>query len=280
MDFWERMRRLDRRWIYLAVVIAVVVPILRPLNLPIHVTGDVRGVYDEIEALPEGSPILIAFDFEPASTPECDPLALAILRHAFSRNLRVVGVTILNVGVGTGQKVLHQVAGEYGKERGVDYTFLGYKAAGFSSVVGMGISLQGTFQTDSYGNNTSTLAVLEGVRKPADFPYMIDIHDDGYINTWVIYGHEQFGVRLGSACTAVMAPGIYPLLEAGQLTGIVGALKGASEYEKLIGGRYMAARGMDSQAIVHVFLVIVMVLGNIGYLKTRKRAAAREGARP
>lgn len=279
MDFWRRLLSLDRRWIYFAVVVAVVIPILRPLNLPVHVTSDVRAVYDEIEGLPEGSPIMIAFDFEPGSTPECDPLSLAILRHCFSRNLRVVGVTILNVGVGTGQKVLHQAAEEFHRVRGEDYTFLGYKAAGFSSVVGMGISLQGTFQTDSYGNDTSTLPVLRGVRKLADFPYMVDIHDDGYVNTWVLYGHEQFGLRMGSACTAVMAPGIYPLLKAGQLTGIVGALKGASEYEKLIHRRDQASRGMDSQAIVHVFLVAVMVLGNIGYLRTRNRPGRREGAR-
>lgn len=275
MTFWGKVLQLDRRWIYLAIVLAVVVPILRPLNLPIQITNDVRGVYDEIEKLPEGSPVLISFDYEPASIPECDPQALAILRHCFSKNLRVTGVTILNVGVGTGQNVLHEAAAEYGKERGTDYTFLGYKGGGFSPVVGLGISVQDTFQTDSYGNDTSALPVLEGVGKLADFPYMVDIHDDTYINTWVVYGHEQFGLRMGSACTAVLAPGIYPFLKAGQITGIVGALKGASEYEKLIGRRDRAARGMDSQAIVHVFLVLVMILGNVAYLRTRRQSRRR-----
>jgi hypothetical protein len=275
MAFWNRILRLDPRWIYLAIVLAVVAPILRPLNLPIQVTSDLRGVYDEIERLPKGSPVLISFDYEPASTPECDPQALAILRHCFSKNLRVVGVTILGVGVGTGQKVLHAAAEEYGKQRGADYTFLGFKGGGFSPVVGMGISVQDTFQTDSYGNDTSLLPVLEGVGKLEDFPYMVDIHDDTYINTWVVYGHEQFGLRMGSACTAVLAPGIYPFLEAGQITGIVGALKGASEYEKLIGRRDQAARGMDSQAIVHVLLVSVMILGNVAYLKTRRQSGKR-----
>jgi len=107
------------------------------------------------------------------------------------------------------------------------------------------------------------------VEKLADFPYMVDVHDDTYLNTWIVYGHEEYGLRMGSACTAVLAPGIYPFLKAGQITGIVGALKGASEYEKLIGRRDQAARGMDSQSIVHVFLVLVMVVGNVAYLKTR-----------
>jgi len=155
MGFWESVLRIDPRWIYLAVVIAVVVPILHPLNLPIQVTNDVRGVYDEIDRLPARAPVLVSFDFEPASTPECDPLSLAILRHCFMKNLRVIGVTILNVGVGTGQRVLHEAAREFDREEGVDYTFLGYKGGGFSPVVGMGISVQGTFQTDSYGNDTS-----------------------------------------------------------------------------------------------------------------------------
>jgi hypothetical protein len=73
--------------------------------------------------------------------------------------------------------------------------------------------------------------------------------------------------------TAVMAPGYYPFINTGQITGIVGGLKGASEYEKLVGIRADASLGMDSQAVIHVFIVGLMLLGNTAYLITRKKTA-------
>ena len=95
MNFWESIIKLDRRWIFLVVALITAIPIIIPLDLPVQVTKDVRGVYDEIEAVPDGSPILISFDYEPGSTPECDPMATAILKHCFRKNLKVIGVTIL-----------------------------------------------------------------------------------------------------------------------------------------------------------------------------------------
>jgi hypothetical protein len=271
VSFWEKLLRLDRRWIFLIVATVTAIPIIRPLNLPVFVTADVRGVYDEIDKLEEGDPVLIALDYEPGSTPECDPMAEAVLIHCFRKNLRVVGVTTLPVGVGTGENVLKKIAGEMDKELGVDYTFLGFKAEQAASIVGIGISLQNTFQTDRYGNDTSELPVLAGVRKLADFAYLPVVHDDATLDNWVIYGQQLTGIRVGSLCTAVMAPGSYPFKNAGLITGIVGGLKGGSEYEKLLGIRAKASQGMDSQAVIHMFLIIIMVLGNIAYLMTRKK---------
>ena len=272
MKFWEAILKLDRRWIFLVVAMVTAVPIIVPLNLPVRVTNDVRGVFDEIEALPDGSHILIAFDYEPGSTPECDPMAIAVLRHCFRKNLKVIGVTIVPWGVGTGEDVLSLVANEMSKERGKDYTFLGFKAEQFPTIVGMSLSIRNTFQTDRYGNDTNELEILKGVEKLADFPYMIEFHDDATLEYWVIYGHETTGIKIGSACTAVMAPGYYPYLDANQITGIIGGLKGASEYEKLVGFRGFASKGMDSQSVIHMFIIFIMILGNIAYLITRKKS--------
>lgn len=269
----QTVQQLDRRWIFLLVALAVAVPILVPLNLPVYVTRDVRGVFDAIEALPDNAPVLVAFDYEPGSKPECDPQAFAILRHCFRRNLRVVGVTLLPVGVGTGEFALRTVAAEYGKQPGTDYTFLGFKATGFAPVVDMGVDLRNTFQQDRDGNRTRDMPVLRGIERLADFPYVVVVHDDSTINTWIVYGQEPHQLRMGAACTAVMATGNYPFLHAGQLTGIVGALKGASEYEVLLGARGKASRGMDTQTVIHVMLLGLLLLGNAGYLATTRKGA-------
>lgn len=273
MKFWEAILKLDRRWVFLVVAVVTVIPIIRPLNLPVYVTQETKWVFDGVEALQPGDPILVAFDYEPGSTPECKPMAEALLTQCFKKKLRVVGVTILPVGVGTGEEALTEVSGREGAILGKDYTFLGFKSQQFATVINLSLSVQDTFPTDRYGNNTSELPVLKGVKKLADFKYMIVIHDDSTIEYWVVYGHDVVGIPIGSMSTAVMAPGYYPFINTGQITGIVGGLKGASEYEKLVGVRGAASLGMDSQAVIHVFIVALMLLGNTAYLITRKKTA-------
>ncbi len=271
--FLQGILLLDRRWIYLVVVLLTAITILAPLNLPVFVTPETRGVFDFIEKLKPGDAVLVATDYEPGSRPECKPMAEALLTHCFRKKLRVVGVTIIPVGVGTGEEVLTEMAEKMGAVRGKDYTFLGFKAQYFPSVVGLTISVQDTFQTDRYGNNTSELPVLKGIHRMADFKYFVCVHDDSTIETWVIYGHEPTGLPMGSMCTAVMATGYMTYINAGQLTGIAGGLKGASEYEKLVGYRGLASQGMDSQAVIHMFVVGLMILGNVAYVVTRRKGA-------
>ena len=63
----DRLSRLDRRWIYLLVLLSVIFPLLFPLRLPIKTTRPSRGVYEAITALPNGSVMLFSFDYGPGT---------------------------------------------------------------------------------------------------------------------------------------------------------------------------------------------------------------------
>jgi len=67
--------------------------LLYPLGFPIRVSPEVKKIYDHVESLPAGTLVLLSFDFEPGGKPELYPMAIALLRHAFQRNLNVLGVT-------------------------------------------------------------------------------------------------------------------------------------------------------------------------------------------
>jgi hypothetical protein len=263
--YLEKMLAVPRHFIFLMVAVACAIPIIFRLNLPIFVTEETRGVYNAIEALPEGSRVLVSFDYEPVSTPEMEPMATAILRHIFSRKLRVVGVTVYIDGVGMGERVLNKMQHEFNLTYGRDYVFLGYRAGDSAFVISMGQDFQGTFQVDNYGKHTKDMPIMQGLRSLRDFPYMVDLHDDGYLDWWVVYGHERYGIKIGAAASAIMATGTYPFLQAKQITGVVGALKGASEYEQLINRPGAAGAGMDAQSIIHVFAIALIVLANAAY---------------
>ncbi len=60
------LRSIDRRFIFLLMGVAVAIPILLRYTPPTDVPPPiVRNVFNAIESLPDGSRILLSFDFEP-----------------------------------------------------------------------------------------------------------------------------------------------------------------------------------------------------------------------
>ncbi|HYW69082.1 MAG TPA: hypothetical protein VE960_05700, partial [bacterium] len=93
---------------------------------------------------------------------------------------------------------------------------------------------------------------------------------------WVQQVQGRYGITLGAGTTAVGAPNFYPYVQSGQLTGLLGGLKGAAEYETLIGHPGDATKGMDAQSIVHALVVVFILLGNVVYLVSRRRRGTEE----
>jgi hypothetical protein len=265
----HRLLRLDRRIIFLLIGLATLLPLLYPAGLPIRVSPEVRKIYDHIESLSEGSIVLLSFDFEPGGKPELYPMAIALLRHAFRKNLKVLGTTLWPAGAGLAETALSSIAEETGKERGKDYVFLGYAPGDSSAVISMGQDFHAAFPTDYYGVKTENLPLLTPIRTLRDVQYVISL-SVGFpgLDTWYVYGKEKYGFELGGGCTAVSAPRFYPLLQTGQINGLLGGLRGAAEYEILLGQEGKALAGMDAQSATHFLIIFLIVVCNGVYLFT------------
>ncbi len=77
----DRLNLLDRRWIFLAMSLAVALPVLMQIGSDETPSPPTKRLFDSIESLGEGSHILMAFDFDPNSSAELSPMALAFTRH-------------------------------------------------------------------------------------------------------------------------------------------------------------------------------------------------------
>jgi hypothetical protein len=271
------MLRIDRRIIFFVIGLCTLVPLLYPVGLPIKGTPEVRAVYDYIESLPDGSVFLLSMDFDPASKPELEPQAIALLRHAFSRNLRVIAMTLWLPGTGLAEQTVNRVAQELGKVNGEDYVFLGYSPGVGALIIGMGQDLYKAFPSDYYGNPTKKLAVLKDVPNLRHVNYVVSLAaGTPGVETWYLFGKDKYQFELGGGCTGVIAPGLYPLLRSGQINGLIGGMRGAAEYELLIGQSGSAVAGMDAQSATHFAIIVLVILCNTFYFMTR-RAAARGG---
>ncbi len=262
---------IDRRLIFLFVAMAVTIPLLARFNLPVRATKDVESIYNKIDSLPKDSHILIAFDYDPASKEELQPMAEALLHHCYRNKIKVIGMTLNPGGTGLAVQAIEEIGKEYGRTNGTDFVFLGYKTGVELVMINMGENIFSAFPEDFHGNATIDLPVLDGVGSLEDFDYVVDLASGSSIEAWIAFGKEKYGFDLGAGCTAVIGPDMYPFLQSQQLNGLMSGLKGAAEYETLIKRESSAVAGMSPQSVVHVLVVLFVLFGNTVYFMSKRK---------
>ena len=96
------------------------------------------------------------------------------------------------------------------------------------------------------------------------------------VEAWYVFGKDKYKFELGGGCTGVIAPGLYPLLRSGQINGLIGGLRGAAEYESLIGQKGKAVAGMDAQSATHLAIIVLVIMCNLFYFSLRAPAGPRQ----
>jgi len=263
--------KLDRRVIFILIALSVAIPLIFKLGLPNKVTKEVRMVYDAIEELKQGEIVLVSFDHEASSLPEIKPMAEAILRHCFSKGLKVISFALLAEGTAIGDQILRDVASEYDNKYGEDYVYLGFRPQYTAAILGLGEDLHRVFPEDYRGISTSDLALTQGIKNYEDISLVISLADGDLPTYWINYAEARYNQKLTIAVTAVMATTYYPYLSSGQIKGLVGGLKGAAEYEILIQRPGMGVKGMDAQSIAHLMILLLVVLGNVLYFLGKRK---------
>ncbi|MBU2625548.1 MAG: hypothetical protein KKG33_08300 [candidate division Zixibacteria bacterium] len=257
------LSRLDRRIIYLLLLAAVAIPLTLKVNLPVSVGPETQKVYDAIDALPQGSRIMISFDIEASSLPEIQPVAIAIIKHAFSKDLHIIGLALFSEGTAIGYNLLSSIARSYDKEYGDDFIYLGYRPQYVSAILGMGENIRNVFPLDYRNENWLDFPAFSDLSDYDDIPLVVSLADGSLPTYWVEYAGARYGQKVATGLTAVMATSYYPYTASGQLEGLVGGLKGASEYEKLLGYSGGGQRGMLAQSSGHLMIVLLVIIANL-----------------
>ncbi len=273
MAFYDRMMKIDRRIIYLCMTLAVALPLIAPIGMPVQVSDETRGFYDHIEDLEAGDIVLFSFDYEGDVMAELNPMSIAALRHLFRQDVRVVALTTYAGGTGIAQGILERVAAEYDKHYGTDYVFLGYNPDWSGTILRLGESFKATYPADQFGKSTREIPLMQEVETYDDIALLISIAGSALSEYWAIWAGGRYGVTVVSGNTAIQAILIYPYYNAGQIPGFLGGLKGAAEYEKMVGKPGLGIKGMDAQSVAHLLMLSFIVVGNIGYFLSRRHEA-------
>jgi hypothetical protein len=122
---------IDRRAIFLLLFVSVMLADIfgDPGKIPIVVTPAVKGVWEPIEKLPAGAPVLLAVDYDPPSKAELDPMARAAMRQIFRRRLRMISMTHWPTGTQMASDLVQEMAEEF------DDVTINVSGTGLESVV-------------------------------------------------------------------------------------------------------------------------------------------------
>jgi hypothetical protein len=272
MRLLERLESLDRRIIFFLILLAVVIPLLFPIGLKIEVSEPVRMFYEAIERLEPGSFVLISAEYDPSTMPEVFPMNEALVKHCFAKDLKIVSIGLWPQGVSLNQAAMEQAAGEFDKEYGVDFVNLGYKAGGIVVISAMGEDIPTTFPQDYALRSIEQYPVMEGIENFDNVDLIVSLSaGDPGVREWVMIAQGRYGKDVIGGVTAVSAPAFYPFLDAGQLKGLIGGMKGAAEYETLLERVGTASAGMDAQSIAHGLIIFFILFANFFYFLGKRK---------
>jgi len=237
MNIFERMQKLDRRWIYIVVALAIIIPLMIPYDSDNVTTPPTENLYQMIDSFAgrEDRAILMSFYHDAATMPELFPMEVAILRHAFERKVKVFALTWYPAGAPIIDYALNSVKEEFPDiQSGVDYCNFGYKPQAFAMIMGMGDNIANTMNTDAEGRKLENLPIMKGINNYSELNLVVEFSGSVAGMTWITYARPKFGLNVATGVTAVMAADYYPYLQSGQMIGMLSGLKGAAEYEKLV----------------------------------------------
>jgi len=297
---FEKLLSIDRRIIFLVIFLALTIPIFLGIKINIPVTREVEIFYDAISSLSPGSKILVACDFDPGSEPELQPMTESGFRYFIQNKLKFVIIGLWPQGPMQANKALVAineakdpfivqngdtlyfgtdliVVGADTARYGVDFINLGFQAGNELVIQRMGSSIKAAFASDlRFGKPIEDFDIMRGLNKLSDFDFIYNL-SAGYPGTveWVQFAVDRFHVPCGAGNTAVQAPQVYPYLDSGQLSGLMGGMKGAAELEKVVKHKAKATMFMVSQTAAHIFVVLFIVIGNVAYFATRGKSGRK-----
>lgn len=288
MAFVDKMIQIDRRIIFVLIALAVIIPMMLNLEFVMRSSPIVQAIFDKVESLPEGSKVLVSFDYGPSTVPENRPMADGTVRHCMIKGHKVYIISLWATGEPEANITIENVIrGEFPEKiYGEDYIQLGFKAGNQGLINAIFNDFKGMFTTDANGVEINQFPMMADINGLPDFDLILGIcSGKPGLKEWVQFAGDRGDIPVAGGVTAVEAPLMYPYYPS-QLLGLMGGLQGAAEYEAAVVEKYpqyrevgmTAVKKMGPQTVAHLVIIFFVIIGNIAFfIKARKDKLAKQG---
>jgi hypothetical protein len=269
-DFLTRLQSIDRRIIYTVIFLVLLFPMLKPMGLPLKVTRETQAAFDTVDALPPRALVMFTTATAPGVEAELEPQSIAMIRHMIKKNLRIVFVPTASDSPRYCDRYSEMCVAA-GYKNGVDFMQLPYQSGGETLFAAIGTDLKSAY---SMLGASELWDSITGIK---NFDCLIDC-GGGESQMWAL-GHIEAPHKVKTICliTAVILAVRQPYFSSGQFKGILSGLSGAAEYEFLARVPGLGAAGMDAQSLGHLWVIVLIVVGNIAFFLGKGRKAEPAG---
>jgi hypothetical protein len=272
----QKILNIDRRIIATITLVAIVFPLLFPIGLPITIAQVTQDTYDLIENLNEGDVVVFECSFDTGYQGSIGPGVTAVLTHLLQKQVKLVAYSLHIEGPITFSISWEQIPQglkdqyEYGK----DWVYLGFMTGGESAQIKAAEDLKSLFTYDHYGNRIEDLEMLNDINSFEDYDLIIGAWRGGEygghtMRIWSETFNEDL-IQIGQ-----MAAWPQNMLDAGLMVGYVRGTRGAAEYELILKRPGIGVAAMDAVSLAFSWLIISVIIGNIGFYMRQQEAEAR-----
>lgn len=238
----------DRLLVALALFAVVLAPYFIPalasptlLPPPSVLSPALQGFVTTLGNLPVDKPVLVAFEYDPASAGELNPGVQATLTQLMRAGVRVAAISTRPAGVGVAQEALDEAAAETGAadRYGEAFINLGYLPGGITGLQQFAAAPQQSILFD-YRQTGSPWARpwLNGVNSVHDFSLVVVVAASAEsAQAWLEQVQPSTGVPLAAIASAAAEPLLYPYYQSHppQLSGLVSGWAEAAAYDNVTG---------------------------------------------
>jgi hypothetical protein len=250
------------------LILAVAVPLWMDQNwLPFpsqeNVPKEIVDMNFQVGSLPQGSPVLLAIDYDPGFSGEIEASANAVLRTLLERLPYLVMVSTLPSGPVQGERFLKSFG------MNIHYANLGFIPGGATGLLGFAEKPRQVVPYDLLGNDVWRQAPLSSITSVANFSLVFVLTENAdTARAWVEQVQpflKKTNRSLVMVISAQAEPMVRPYYEANpkQISGLVAGLSGGAAYEGKMGRPGSARKSWDAFGAGMLVAVIVILLGGL-----------------
>jgi hypothetical protein len=207
--------------------------------MPVAIPKEAAGAIQAVEAIPADAPVLVVFDYEPATAGEMEATAASLLDHMLLlRHPRVAMLSTSPTGPALADRFISTTLAARAYRSGAQYLNLGYLPGGLSGVHFFAEDPPAAMPLSGDGGTAWESPVLHDVARLSDFAAIIVLSDNTEAGrVWIEQTASQRradGMIIVSSAQA--GPILLPYADSRQVSGLIAGIKGAAGAEQANGG--------------------------------------------
>lgn len=261
--------------IFLVTIISLSGSQVTPLpNLP----GETFAAINAINAIPNDSPILIVFDYEPSLAGEVEAAAASLIDNLILvHHPRLTLLSTSLNGPALAEHFMKATQSQHTYLSGANYINLGYLPGGAAGVLGFAEAPHMMMPRTLDGTSVWDLPPGQGINTIADYAAVIVLTDQAEsARVWI----EQAGPLMNGrpmllVTSAQAGPMLQPYVLSGQAAGMVSGLVGGASVEQAAVRPGLSRGYWDAFGLTMMIVVLMIFIGSAWNLVVGIRARTR-----